>query len=235
VHHDCTSTKLRSLRLRLDGSSLHAHAVGCGSGEGGSPLHDMLPHSVLYPTSGAGGPTSGRPLPAALAVDDSKYITSDAAIDALVECNFKTRAAAESLKVSHAKLLRAIADDPGAYARLRERARSIALVGAMEMMVISQDHVAKSQSEMEPAQQVGLYMGLLKQLEAFTDSKETTTNVNVHDHVVRSLPPEVRDAFLAMAKLAGEGPDASSGMVIPHEMNPNYIPRLSSGEDDDVD
>jgi hypothetical protein len=121
-------------------------------------------------------------------------------IDALVSANGNSALAAERLGINSTELIASIAADPSGIDILNARLRVLATVNTYDTWRQSKMLIDSAMIDMEAADLGKFYTNLLQQVTALTDAHTTTANVNIHEHVLQSLPPEARNALVDMVQ-----------------------------------
>lgn len=121
-------------------------------------------------------------------------------IDALVGANGNSALAAERLGINSTELIASIAADPSGIDLLNARLRVLATVNTYDTWRQSKMLIDSAMVDMEAADLGKFYTNLLQQVTALTDTHTTTANVNIHEHVLQSLPPEARNALVDMVQ-----------------------------------
>lgn len=130
-------------------------------------------------------------------------LDSQLCIDALVAHAGNTAAAAESLGVQTHTLVASIAQDPQAEEILNRQLRMLATLHTFDTFRAAKLLVDGAMVDMEPRDLARFFADMSRQIAESTDTKTSTTNINIAEHVVRSLSPEAREALLALQRAGG--------------------------------
>lgn len=115
------------------------------------------------------------------------------------------RLAAERLHVGQHTLVASIAADPTAQSSLNAQLRALTTLHTFDTLRLAKVLVQEMMANMEPDAFARFYTQLVAQTAALTDSHETTSNINITEVVLKMLPPNAREALLAIVG-GGFGP-----------------------------
>lgn len=137
-------------------------------------------------------------------------LTSDQAIHAIVFAEGDQLLAAERLGCNPADLISAIATDPTALEILNRQLRTLTTLQTFDISRRAQIVLKAELGSLEPQDLVKLLTQSNSLLGTLTDDKTTTQNINIVEHVMRQLPPNVREAVAALVEASASQPPSAS-------------------------
>ena len=121
----------------------------------------------------------------------SSYISTEVAIESYIKANCNIHLAAERLHVPITLLMDVLTQDHVALQRLL---RTRLLLNIFSTFETAQTHLATAIPLMEGEDIAKTFIGLSQVLEKLT-ANATNVNINIHEYMMRMLPPEAREAF----------------------------------------
>lgn len=158
-----------------------------------------------------------------------QYLTSDVAIREIVKADGDILLAAERLAIPKEELVAVIASDPSATGILNSQLRTLALLMTFESARMASVTLNTSIGELEPKDLASTSIKLIELISKLTDDKTTTQNINVTEHIMRTISPKYQQAVLELVRTAEQ--DQASPFIdhnpapLPAAPDPNTIER----------
>lgn len=161
-------------------------------------------------------------------------LPADVCIEELVKAGGNVHLAAERLfgnvPNAEASLIASIAQDPLAQSRLNAQLATLTTLRAFDALTVAQNLLPAYMADLEPQDFTKFYIQLIQSVTKLTEASAQPADASsVVTHVLQSLSPEARRAFITLTKRDAAGsPDP---MLPPTPEGADSGPLASSADD----
>jgi hypothetical protein len=120
------------------------------------------------------------------------------AVAALARYDGDIDASARHLQIPQEALIHLIAQNPDAPKLISQYMRTLTLLHSYQLLDQARNALRDKIDDMTGRDVSTTYISLIDVIAKLTTPTETTTTVNINDHIMRSLPPEARIALKAL-------------------------------------
>lgn len=124
--------------------------------------------------------------------NNSNTLTTEQALEAYMKAESNVHLAAERCRVPLSVFMDTLAQD---HIGLQRLLRTRMLLNMFSAFELSQNALSKAIPLMDSEDVAKTFIGIASVLEKLTATQQANVNVNIHEYMMRMLPPEAREAF----------------------------------------